>query len=424
MQRKKISTGVNNAAAIIDLDENEDLVEEVTTTKRVGRQRRERAADPPPPPEFIDVDESDDDEDDEREDTPEFSDTSLAALIYSGGEERVENQYCTIAIRRNPDSMNDRFLNPCGANTNLPPLRNVELTADRMDIEERVRAEFGGGHYFFQIHFDNRLRSSWKSTLSDDPAAVHAAKIATATPPAAAVAAAASNPIDSFLDSLEKQKRMQDLLFGDDKRKLEAEIAELRAANAAAKAEPSEPRSERLVMLEQALNTPNADLQGRLINHLFPSDEEGSRHWSADLFAVALDNKETLLALAGSLLGPLLGGGVPAPAQQPQSFEDMMRQPTPATIPAPTPRFAFGQRTPPPSDPPEDTPEIGTPWTPPENQEEESPDVPIEAFINQPEPLPLTSEGIDQTTDAAAIDAEEVETPAVEAVKKRRGAAK
>lgn len=327
MQRKKISTGINNAAAVVELDDDEQLVEEVTTTKRVGRQRRII----PPPDEPITVEPIEDDDDDEPPTgEPLYSDTSLAALIYGEGEDAIDNQFCTVVIRRNPDSINDRFATPCTAQTNLPAMRNVELTAERMDIEERVRSEFGGGHYFFQLHFNNRLQTSWKATLSDPP-------ISKTPPPAVAAEAPAQPPapaapavdaFDNFLENLEKQKRMRDLLFGDEQRRLEKQIEELKV-EAAKPQPPAAPQSETLVILEKALASPNQEISDRLLEYAFPTDKGESRHWIAELASVVMDNKDTIAGVLGSLLG-----AVPQPAAAaPPNVAEMMRMQPPPSLP-------------------------------------------------------------------------------------------
>lgn len=338
MQRKKISTGTNNAAAVLELDDDEQLIETVTTTKAIGRQRRPKPAEIEPEPIIGEVEPDDDDDETEIERTPSYSDTSLAALLYGDGDEPLESQFCTVMIRRNPDSMNDKFLTPCGALTSLPPLRNIELTAERIDIEERVRTEFGGGHYFFQIHFGNQLRSSWKATLSDDPAAVRAAKaerLGLTQPPPVVVTAPAEPPPDpmaGFIASLQQTKQLKDLLFGDTEARMQAEIDRLRIeAEAAKNAAPAEPMSEKLRLLEMALATTKPDVTERVLNSVFPAEDEGRSLW-ADLASMALENKETIIGLVGSLFG----GGAPA---APPSIADMMRQPAPAALPERKPVF-------------------------------------------------------------------------------------
>lgn len=329
MQRKKISTGQNNAA-IVELDDDEELVEEVTTTKRIGRERRPKPAEEK---EVVTVEPEPADDEAEEFNEPEFSDTSLAALIYGDGDEPIENQFCNVAVRRNPDSMNDRFLTPCGSTMNLPVLRNIELSAERMDIEERVRHEFGGGHYFFQLHFDNRLRSSWKSTLSDLPEAVARDKqlkaaasqlSAPLTPPPAGETV---NSIDAFLDNIEKQRRMRDLLFGEDKLRYETRIAALEA-EAAKPQPPAVPQSETLTILEKALTANSPELADRLLDYAFPTKDDSPRHWVADLIDVGLKNKDALLGIVGPLLGVAA-----QPAPQP-SIADLMRASPPAGLPS------------------------------------------------------------------------------------------
>ncbi|MEO5858743.1 MAG: hypothetical protein ABIR33_07325 [Pyrinomonadaceae bacterium] len=341
--RKKTPTNTNAATAAVNLDDDEQLVEEVTTTKRIGREKRKPASE-----EVITVDLEDDD-DDEKDDRPEFAENSLAAVLFGDSSESYDNQFCTIQIRRNPDSMNDRFLTPCGAVTNLPPLRNIELTAEKMDIEERVRSEYGGGHYYFQIYYNGALGRSWKSTLADDPAAVARAKAekdadrspGQPPPPAQAVP---EDPMDSMLNSIVKMKALKDALFGDEEKRLQREIDELKAkADAVPTANP-QPQSEQLYILEKALGTQSPALQEKLLDYAFPADSGG--HWIPETVKTIFEHKEEI----GGILAGLLGGFAAKP-QSAASFADMMRgQPTqnaavsPQTEPAALPTSSFRRR--------------------------------------------------------------------------------
>ena len=308
---------------------------ERSQTERVRREHRKPAVESDDgaiqaEPVLDDAEETDDD-------APQFSDESLAALLFGDqNDQDYGSQFCTIHIRRHPDSMNDRFLTPCGALTKLPPLRNVELAAERMDIEERVRNEYGGGHYFFQIYFDGALGKSWKATLSDDPAAVARARAEavgrsnnsqpqpTSVPPV--------DPVQAFLDGMLKQRQLKDALFGDDEKRLEREIADLRAEVAKQAANPAEPKSERIALLEMAMDSKNSDARDRLLNHVFPSEEKGGRHWIADTIEVVLENKDVILGVLGSLLG---GIAPPQPSPQP-SIQELMRAAPPTGAAMPT----------------------------------------------------------------------------------------
>ncbi len=348
MPRKKNSTAPAGNGNVAFLDDDEQLVEEVTTTKRIGRQKRKTdddAANETTPitvnGEIVD-DEPDDDE-------PQFSDTSLAAIIYGEGSDQVENQFCNVNIRRNPDSMNDKFLTPCTAVTNLPRITSVPLSTDTADIEDRVRREYGGGHYFFQIFFDGRLGRSWRSTLADPPDAVRRAEAEKnnyANPqPVAAAPAAAVDPMTAFLDNLEKQKRMKDLLFGDREKEFEAQISELKSEIAAAKSNPSEPKSERLELFEQAMSA-TGEVQSRILDHLFPSDDGKQRSWIAEIAELAIDNADKLPMLAqtvGSLIGGFFGLGSPTPPQTQPNIADVLRRPAPANA-EPLARSTFRRR--------------------------------------------------------------------------------
>ena len=168
MPRRKNNPDTETKDAIPELDDDEQIVVENSNRRTI---RKERV--PQPAAETI-IDVEDDDQD-EIADRQRFSETSLAALEYSDDLE-FENQFWNVTVRRNPDAMNDRFVNPNHSVLTVPPMRHIELTAERSDIEEQVRALHGGGHYFFQIQINGRLGKSWKVTLADTPEQVAAAK--------------------------------------------------------------------------------------------------------------------------------------------------------------------------------------------------------------------------------------------------------
>jgi len=400
--RKKISTGLDNAAAVVDLDDDDEIVKKVTTETVVGRRKRpepEAIATAMPDFEQDDADAIDADLTDD-EDVPEYGENSLAALIYDeDSENRVDNKFCSVAIRRNPDSMNDKFRNPCGAVTNYPPLRNIELTADRMDIEDKVRAENGGGHYFFQIHLNGRLGPSWKATLSDAPqiAATGSETAAAATQPAAVSLPPPANvdPLDALLANVDKFAKLKEVFGGGDveKVRLEMQIAELRREIEAAKNAPQERKSERLTLLETAMKEgANSGLQAKILDNLFPSEEKESRHWVAEVLDVALQHKDAILEVAGPLLMSVLGGG-PRPQPMPQ-FAPPMPPPV-----APEPPKVSGLFAPRVIEEPQDEPAEPEP-------EAIATGLPTDAANKaEPEPEPDNTNAIDadeESTDAAA----------------------
>lgn len=324
--RKKTPTNTNTATAAVNLDDDEQLVEEITTTKKIGRQRR-----PPASEEVITVEPEDDDEDDLE---PEFAENSLAAVLFGDSSEtNYENEFCTIQVRRNPDSMNDRFLTPCGAVANLAPLRNIELTADKMDIEDRVRSEYGGGHYYFQIWYGGKLGRSWKATLADDPAAVARAKadadaklnpqpVQSPTP-----AQPPKDPMDSMIDSITKMKLLKDALFGDEAKrleKLEEENQRLREEAAKPKETDDSPETR---MLKTALGIANPTIQERVLDSIFPADSGG--HWIPETLKTVFEHKEEI----GGILGGLLGGLAPKPPTPP-NIVAMLKQQPPNALPS------------------------------------------------------------------------------------------
>jgi hypothetical protein len=324
MPRKKVSPD----SEIIDatgLEENEQIVIEDKKTIR-----KERST---PPESVVTEGEIVFEDEPEEIDLPSFSETSLAALIYDG-EQPIENQYCTIHVRRTPDKMKDRFANPCQSTLNYPALPNVEITSDRSEIEELVRQEYGGGHYFFQIRFQNRLGASWQSSLADLPQQQQTAKPETPIVVPDPIAPAA-DPLDSMLTNLTKMKALKDALFGDEEARLKEQIADLKAEIAnRPEPVPSEPVPENLRILEKALGVNNPSLQERLIDAAFP--EESAGHWIPETVKTIFDHKEEIAGLLGGLLGSLAG----RPTAPPNIQEMLKRQPPSAAIaPPPTSNF-------------------------------------------------------------------------------------
>lgn len=318
MPRKKVST-TEVSPSSADLDDNEELVIRNTHEKRVRREKVRSDDNAITAEPVID--------DDDDQDAGEFSPTSLAAVIYGDGGGDVENEFCSVHIRRNPDTMGDVFLTKCGSVTSYPKLANVSLATEQSDIEDRIRSEYGGGHYFFQLHYNGNLGRSWKATLADLPEAIAREK-AKNDPAPAPQPTQSADPMQQFLDRVLMQKQLEDALFGDQKKRLEEQIAEMRREIDATKNNPAEPKSERLSMFETALSTPNTDLQGRLLDHLFPTDDGEKRHWIADTLDVVLQNKDAILGVLGSLLG-----GTAPPAYQPKpSIADLMRAQPPGEL--------------------------------------------------------------------------------------------
>lgn len=338
MPRKKISSDAEIINAIPDLEDNEQIV--IEDTKRIRKERSkppEPVIEPDPETEIEIIEDEIESEDDGR-----FSETSIAAGIFRGDDEFARDQFCTVHIRRNPDSMNDHFVNPNSAVLNLPSLRNIDINTERADIEDIVRNMHGGGHYFFQIHYGNKFRYSWKASLGDTPEQRREA--ATAKEPQFQPAAPqmappeSVNPFDQFFDALEKQKRMKDLLFGDEKQKLEAEIERLRT-EIANKPEPSPaPQSETLAILEKALTANNPGLQEKLFDIAFPPRDESSSHWIVELAKTVFEHKDELAGVA-----QMLFGGIAASRPQP-NIETLLRQQPPPTAAVEPSRSSFKRR--------------------------------------------------------------------------------
>src|SRR6185369_6808686 len=112
-----------------------------------------------------------------------------------------------------------------------------------------------------------------------------------------------------------KQKRMKDLLFGDEKQKLESEIERLRAEIANKPDTSPAPQSETLAILERAIASNNPTLQEKLFDIAFPPKDESSSHWIVELANTFFDHKDELAGVAQMLLGGF------APPRQPANLE-------------------------------------------------------------------------------------------------------
>lgn len=313
---------------IPELDDDEQFVKESSTKQTFRKEKVTRpepaAKTPTAEPPVIDFDEDEDD------DEPAFSETSLAALQF-GPDDDIQNEFCNILVRRNPDSMQDNFATPNTAVLTLPAMRNVELAADRGEIEERVREIYGGGHYFFQIQYRGQVGKSWKVSLSDLPsnAKVKSANVPQldVTPNSHDSSAIEANPFDQFLDTLRRQKEMKDLLFGDEMKELDR----LRREAAERQNQPPGYRpSETLQILETALKSDNPGLQDKLLKIAFPADEgdAGGGHWITDVLKLGFEHKDELAGVV-----QMLFGGIP-PQPPAGGLENFLRQPPP-TLPEP-----------------------------------------------------------------------------------------
>lgn len=332
MPRRKTTPEPEPIEGIPELDADEQLVRE-TTTKQTIRKERVKAdpepATPPPPDRDAEPDDDDDffidaEPDDGR---PQFSESSLAALQFNDADE-IENEYCNVLIRRNPDNLRDRFATPNSALLNLPTMRNVPLASERYEIEEAVRDEYGGGHYFFQIQYRGNLGKSWSASLSDKPGAKPGGSTEPVEKPAAAAPVEpAANPFDQFFDNLRKQKELKELLFGDELRELER----LRAEAADRQNNSTVRQSETLSILEMALRADNPTLSEKLLKIVAPEPEDtGGSHWIVDLVKTGFEHKEELAGVLQMVLG---GMAPPSPAAN-QNIEALLRAPVPAPLAA------------------------------------------------------------------------------------------
>lgn len=335
MARKKISTDETNADVVAALEADEEFVVDTTTTKRLRREKR-KEPDVTPEPDAIDIEI-------DAEPVQQFSPTSLAAMIYAEDEEpNLADEFCTIAVRRTPDAMGDSFATPCSTVTNLPRLPNVEVLADRSDVEDRVRLEYGGGHYFFQLRTATGLGRSWKATLSDLPKHLRQTTpepdAGTPIPPAAPQPAV--SPMDAFLDAMRKQKELSELLYGDDKRRMERELAEMREA-LAKRATNAEPQSDLAMAVNLLKDTNDPTIVDFVRDAILPADEPEAKTGFWDFAKYLLANKDEVAGLVGTVLSSLMPQTGPPNANV---LAALRSQPPTAALPPPDPPPSSFQR--------------------------------------------------------------------------------
>lgn len=346
MIRKKNIGEINETDTVANLREDEEIV--LSDVRTIRKNKRQPAA-----PLVIDIEPDEEDAELIEDDDNLFpvGTVGYRAFGESDGSEPAVTE-CNILVTRKPDGAGDNFLEPCKGKFSKGPLRSVDLTTPESEIEEMVRLNHGGGHYYLQTQFGNRHGRGWSVSLADSQDAVLAAKTAAAIPAPSAPAppTAPVDPMAAFITSLRQTAELRGLLFGDTEKQLRDEIARLR--DEAANAPPAEPKSEKLAMIEFAMAAPKSELADRVLDGLFPSTETPSRHWIAETLSVVLENKD---AIAG-VIGSLLGGVIPtaAPAQPSTSFADMMRQPPPGELsnipPAPPGGFRRNRPEPPPAE--------------------------------------------------------------------------
>lgn len=112
-----------------------------------------------------------------------------------------------------------------------------------------------------------------------------------------------------------------------------------REAETARNATPPEPLSEEILLWKMAKEMPESEAKNRLLDQFCRVDEAGNRHWIADVAAVVMENKDTILGLVGSLFG-----GAAQPAASQPNVMDMLRQPAQASTRSTDPRSAVQNR--------------------------------------------------------------------------------
>ncbi len=356
MAAKKNSPATSGDENLPDLNDGEKII--ISDVRTIQKQNVP-GANSQTVNKIIDLQAETEDETDETDDDAEYSDNSLAALMMNGTD-TIQNEFCSVAVRREPDSMGDSFLEPSASRKALPTLKNIEVTADREDIHERVRNLYGGGHYFFQIYYNGRLSASWKECLGDSPEAKAKAKaeldarnqpqqlqtVQQSQPAQQTVV----NPFDQLIDGLKKQKDLKELLFGDEMRELD------KLRDSKRQTPTGEPQSE-LGMILQHADSPNFD---KLLERFLPGEK-------TSIVRDIVDGAKEILPLGseiGSFVGSLWTGisGAAGETTTETDIEQMMRQPPPgqqtqnAPAQPPPPRSNFQRRKPPANNQPGEKP--------------------------------------------------------------------
>jgi len=338
MTRKKISDESFEADAAANLRDDEEIV--LSDVRTIRKNKRK-----PPEPITVELDDGDLEDAEIVNDNPYPIGTVGHRAFGEDGDANAITE-CNILVVRKPDGAGDNFLKPCKSRMSEPPIRNVELTATESEIEEIVRANCGGGHYYLQTQFGNRHGRGWTVSLSDPPDAIAKAKAeqtASATPAAATAAEPPRDPLDSMLDNLTKMKLLRDALFGDERDRLERQIEELkREIENRPTPEPAAPLPENLQILEKALATSNPNLQEKLLEYAFPSDS-GS-HWIPETLKTIFEHKDEI----GGILAGLLGTARPP---QPSNIDSILRGTPPSALPPPAvTQSQFHRKTVPPAE--------------------------------------------------------------------------
>jgi len=151
---------------------------------------------------------------------------------------------------------------------------------------------------------------------------------------------------------MEKQKQLRDFLFGDEQKRFEKEIEQLRDELREARDQrpPPATQSDLALLLSAMKETNSPHLIDFAREYLSPDNKEESFGvW--DFAKYVFDNKEQLAPIVGSLFG----GAMPMPAGMP-NVQDVLRKQPPAGMPPASPPISnFRRRVAPPPDPVEET---------------------------------------------------------------------
>lgn len=323
MTRKKVSDDLSEADAAANLREDEEIVLSDVRTIRKNKRR---------PPEPIKEEEPDDDDftDAELVDDNPFPAGTVGYRAFGDNSDTSAITECNILVVRKPDGAGDNFLKPCKSRMSESPIRNVELSATESEIEEIVRLNCGGGHYYLQTQFGNRNGRGWSVSLSDPSDAIAKAKAEqdAAKSPPPTPAEPPRDLLDTMLENLTKMKMLRDALFGDERERLEREIEQMKhEIENRPEPAPAMQLPENLQILEKALATNNPTLQEKLLDYAFPPTE--SSHWIPDTLKLFFEHKEEI----GGILGGLLSSFMP-PQPTPQGIEAILRTQPPTGVPA------------------------------------------------------------------------------------------
>lgn len=106
-----------------------------------------------------------------EDDEPDFflPDDSVFAALVEPETNSIDDLRGSVNVRRKPDIFAQNFAVPCRITTDYPSIP-ADVSTTRTQIEDTVRASYGGGNYRFQLRYGTGFTPvSWEKTLSDLP---------------------------------------------------------------------------------------------------------------------------------------------------------------------------------------------------------------------------------------------------------------